>query len=540
VATLNARDTLPERLGYQFHDPALLRLALTHPSAQSAPSGGDYQRLEFLGDRVLGLVVAESLYKTCPQDSEGALARRDNELVHREACAEVARSLGLGRDVRLSDAEAASGGAGKAAILADVCESVIGAVFLDGGYEAARALIHRLWGARLSEPGAVPIDPKTALQEWAQGKNIMKSAAPAPIMLRSSSSRRACRAMSRGVVRARASARPRRRLPRASWYAKGSGRRAKVSESHEAKTPPVTGASGTFCGFAAIIGAPNAGKSTLTNQLVGAKVAIVTHKVQTTRARLRGILVEGNTQIILVDTPGIFRPKRRLDRAMVDTAWIEALEADVVLLLVDAQKGVDEEVDAILARLAGISRPTALVLNKIDRVRKDRLLQLAAEMSARVNFAQVFMISALNGDGVADLRDWLAEAMPPGPWLYPEDQIADAPMRVMAAEVTREKLYLRLHDELPYASTVETADFKTLKDGSVRIEQIIYVERSSQKKIVLGANGRTIKQISMEAREELSQQFGAPVHLFLFVKVRERWAEDPSLYHAMGLEFPKR
>jgi len=313
-----------------------------------------------------------------------------------------------------------------------------------------------------------------------------------------------------------------------------------VSESHEAKTPPVTGASGTFCGFAAIIGAPNAGKSTLTNQLVGAKVAIVTHKVQTTRARLRGILVEGNTQIILVDTPGIFRPKRRLDRAMVDTAWIEALEADVVLLLVDAQKGVDEEVDAILTRLAGISRPTALVLNKIDRVRKDRLLQLAAEMSARVNFAQVFMISALNGDGVADLRDWLAEAMPPGPWLYPEDQIADAPMRVMAAEVTREKLYLRLHDELPYASTVETADFKTLKDGSVRIEQIIYVERSSQKKIVLGANGRTIKQISMEAREELSQQFGAPVHLFLFVKVRERWAEDPSLYHAMGLEFPKR
>jgi len=296
----------------------------------------------------------------------------------------------------------------------------------------------------------------------------------------------------------------------------------------------------TACGFAAIIGAPNAGKSTLVNQLVGAKVAIVTHKVQTTRARLRGIIVEGNTQIILVDTPGIFRPKRRLDRAMVDTAWNEALDADVVVLLVDAQKGADDEVAAILDRLAGIKRPTVLALNKIDRVRKDRLLELTAELSARVAFARVFMLSALNGEGVPDLRAWLAQAMPPGPWLYPEDQIADAPMRMLAAEVTREKLYLRLHDELPYSSTVETTDFKQLKDGGVRIEQVIYVERPSQKKIVLGAGGRTIKQISMEARQELSQQLGVPVHLFLFVKVREKWAEDPSLYSAMGLEYPKR
>lgn len=285
---------------------------------------------------------------------------------------------------------------------------------------------------------------------------------------------------------------------------------------------PAVPAGETGCGFAAIIGAPNAGKSTLVNQLVGAKVAIVTHKVQTTRARLRGIIVEGNTQIILVDTPGIFRPRRRLDRAMVDTAWSEALEADVVVLLVDAQKGLDEQVDAILDRLAAIRRPVALALNKIDRVRKHRLLELAAELSARVDFAQVFMISALNGDGVADLRAWLADAMPPGPWLYPEDQIADAPLRVMAAEVTREKLYLRLHDELPYASSVETTDFEQLKDGGVRIEQVIYVERASQKKIVLGANGRTIKQISTEARQDMSEQFGTPVHLFLFVKVRER------------------
>ncbi len=303
---------------------------------------------------------------------------------------------------------------------------------------------------------------------------------------------------------------------------------------------PAAETGGTACGFAAIIGAPNAGKSTLVNQLVGAKVAIVTHKVQTTRARLRGILVEGSTQIVLVDTPGIFRPKRRLDRAMVDTAWNEALDADVVVLLIDAQKGVDDEAGAILDRLAGIKRPVVLALNKIDRVRKDRLLELTAELSARVGFAQVFMISALNGDGVADLRGWLAQAMPPGPWLYPEDQIADAPMRVMAAEVTREKLFLRLHDELPYASTVETADFKTLKDGAVRIEQVIYVERDSQKKIVLGAGGQTIKQISMEARRDLSEQLGVPVHLFVFVKVREKWAEDPSLYHAMGLEYPKK
>ncbi len=313
-----------------------------------------------------------------------------------------------------------------------------------------------------------------------------------------------------------------------------------IEKADETDAPEKADRTETACGFAAIIGAPNAGKSTLVNQFVGAKIAIVTHKVQTTRARLRGILIEGQTQIILVDTPGIFRPKRRLDRAMVDTAWNEALDADVVLLLVDAQKGVNEEVEAILDRVAGIKPPIALGLNKIDRVRKDRLLELTAQISERVKFAQVFMISALTGDGLEDLRAWFAEAMPPGPWLYPDDQIADAPMRVMAAEVTREKVYLRLHDELPYESTVETADFKRLKDGSIRIEQVIYIARASQKKIVLGAGGRTIKQISTEARAELSQQLGVPVHLFLFVKVREGWAEDPSLYHAMGLEFPKR
>jgi len=312
-----------------------------------------------------------------------------------------------------------------------------------------------------------------------------------------------------------------------------------VSEAQNVNMPPSEKGEAA-CGFAAIIGAPNAGKSTLTNQLVGSKVAIVTHKVQTTRARLRGILIDGNTQIILVDTPGIFRPKRRLDHAMVDTAWSEALDADIVVLLVDAQKGMDEQVDAILDRLAGIRGPIVLALNKIDRVRKDRLLEHTAQLSARINFDEVFMISALTGDGVSALRDHLARAMPSGPWLYPEDQLADAPLRVLAAEVTREKVFLRLHDELPYESTVETADFRHLKDGSIRIEQVIYVARASQKKIVLGAGGRTIKQISMEARHDLSAQLGTPVHLFLQVKVREHWAEDPSLYAAMGLEFPKR
>lgn len=295
----------------------------------------------------------------------------------------------------------------------------------------------------------------------------------------------------------------------------------------------------TRCGFAAIIGAPNAGKSTLTNQLVGTKVSIVTHKVQTTRGRIRGITFQGATQIILVDTPGIFRPRRRLDRAMVRTALGEAAEADVVVLLVDAQKGIDEDVESILESLANVKAPVVLALNKIDRVRKDKLLALTSALTERRDFSRVFMISALTGDGVADLRDYLAAQMPEGPWLYPEDQIADAPLRFWAAEVTREKLFLRLHDELPYASTVETTDFKRLNDGSIRIEQTIYVERPSQKKIVLGAGGRTIKQISMEARTELSDQLGAKVHLFLFVKVRERWAEDPERYREMGLEFPE-
>jgi GTP-binding protein Era len=293
------------------------------------------------------------------------------------------------------------------------------------------------------------------------------------------------------------------------------------------------------CGFVGIIGAPNAGKSTLTNALVGTKVSIVSHKVQTTRAQIRGIALHGPSQIIIVDTPGIFRPKRRLDRAMVDAAWGGAREADAVVVLIDAAKGLDEEAESLLRKSAELRQPCALALNKIDRIAKAKLLALAGEAAAYRAFDRVFMISALEGDGVDDLKVYLAELVPPGPWLYPEDQISDAPQRHWAAEVTREKLYLRLHDELPYSSTVETTDWKTLKDGSVRIEQTIYVERDGQKKIVLGAGGATIKTISMLAREEMQEALGGKVHLFLFVKVRGGWGDDPERYREIGLEYPK-
>lgn len=302
--------------------------------------------------------------------------------------------------------------------------------------------------------------------------------------------------------------------------------------------PSIDPTADTACGFVAIIGAPNAGKSTLVNQLTGAKVAIVSHKVQTTRSVLRGIAIHGKTQLIFVDTPGLFAPKRRLDKAMVQSAWSGAADADVVALLIDARKGIDAETDAILARLDTVKAPKLLVLNKIDLVKRDSLLALAEKANAGATFQDTFMVSALTGDGVADLRADLAARMPPGPWLYPEDQIADAPTRFLAAEITREKIFHRLHQELPYASTVETEAWTENPDGSVRIDQTIYVERDSQKPIVIGKQGRTIRDISTEAREEIAALLGRKVHLFLFVKVRGRWAEDPERYRAMGLEFP--
>jgi GTP-binding protein Era len=296
----------------------------------------------------------------------------------------------------------------------------------------------------------------------------------------------------------------------------------------------------TRCGFVAVIGAPNSGKSTLTNALVGAKVSIVTHKAQTTRGPVRGIALIGTSQVVLVDTPGIFQPKRRLDRAMAQAAWERAGDADLVAVVIDAHRGLDAALDPLLDHLHELRGPSILVLNKIDLVAKPALLALAAEISARRQFDRVFMVSALTGDGMAELKAYLAQAVPEGPWLFPEDQLTDASLRQTAAEITREKLFLRLHEELPYRLTVETTDWKELKDGSVRIEQTIYIERENQRKIVLGAKGQTIKEIGQAARAEIGEIAGVPVHLFLFVKVRERWAEDPERYREMGLDYPKR
>jgi GTP-binding protein Era len=297
--------------------------------------------------------------------------------------------------------------------------------------------------------------------------------------------------------------------------------------------------SGTRCGFVALVGAPNVGKSTLVNQLVGSKVSIVTPKVQTTRSQIRGIAMHGEAQVVFVDTPGIFAPRRRLDRAMVQAAWSGAGDADLVAVLIDARKGLDEEARTIIDRLADQRHKKVCVINKIDLVPKESLLALADTLNQAAQFERIFMISATKGDGIGDVLRYFAAAVPAGPHHYPADEISDLPERLMAAEVTREKLYLRLHEELPYQSTVETDSWKELRDGSVRIEQTIFVERETQRKIVLGEGGRMIKAISMEARKELVATLDRKVHLFLHVKVREDWENDPERYRAAGLEFPK-
>ena len=295
----------------------------------------------------------------------------------------------------------------------------------------------------------------------------------------------------------------------------------------------------TRAGFVALIGEPNAGKSTLLNRMVGAKVSIVTHKVQTTRARVRGVAMQGDTQIVFVDTPGLFQPKRRLDRAMVAAAWGGASDADVIVLMVEAHRGVTEGVERILTGLEeiGKGRTVALAINKIDRVASEVLLGLTKDLNDRFDFAETFMISAEKGHGVDALREWLAQALPEGPWLYPEDQIADLPMRMIAAEMTREKLTLRLHQELPYQLTVETENWEERKDGGARIDQIIYVMRDGHKGIVLGNKGETIKAVSKAARAELEAFLDRKIHLFLQVKVRPNWLEESERYSEMGLDF---
>lgn len=294
---------------------------------------------------------------------------------------------------------------------------------------------------------------------------------------------------------------------------------------------------GPRCGFVAVIGAPNAGKSTLTNRLVGAKVSIVTAKAQTTRHRVSGVSVDGPAQLVYVDTPGIFVPRRRLDRAMVAAAWTGATDADIRLLLIDSRRGLDEEAERILSALAGTETRRVLALNKIDLVRHEAMLSLSRDVNAACAFEATFMISAEKGDGVADLARHLAAAVPPGPWLFPEDQLSDMNDRLFAAEITREKLFDRLHQELPYALTVETDDWRDFRDGSVRIEQTVFVERDSQKGIVLGHRGARIKAVREQAAAELEAILGCRVHLFIFVKVRQKWGDDPERFSLWGLDF---
>jgi GTP-binding protein Era len=295
----------------------------------------------------------------------------------------------------------------------------------------------------------------------------------------------------------------------------------------------------TRCGYVAILGAPNAGKSTLVNRMVGAKVSIVTPKVQTTRARVVAIAIQGSAQLVFVDTPGIFQPKRRLERAMVEAAWAGAADADQIVLLVDAQRGRDGDADAIVEGLKRAGRKAILALNKIDLIERPKLLALAQSLDGEGLFTHVFMISALDGDGVEDLKRHLAAAAPEGPWLYPEDQLAEMPERLLAAEITREQLFMQLRQELPYSLTVETEKWEDRKDGSARLDQTIYVERDSQKAIVLGKGGSMVKRIGQLARREMARAFDRPIHLFLFVKVRENWTEDPERYREMGLDFPR-
>ena len=301
------------------------------------------------------------------------------------------------------------------------------------------------------------------------------------------------------------------------------------------ETPNMT----TKAGFIALIGEPNAGKSTLLNRMVGAKVSIVTHKVQTTRARIRGVTIEGSAQLVFVDTPGLFRPRRRLDRAMVAAAWGGAADADIVVLLVEAHRGITDGVERILEELPKSvkSQSVALAINKIDRVKSDALLSLTKDLNDRFGFVETFMISAEKGHGVQDLRSWLAKSLPEGPWLYPEDQLADLPMRMIAAEMTREKLTLRLHQELPYQLTVETEGWEERKDGSVKVDQIVYVARDGHKGILLGKKGETIKGVSQASRAELEEFLGRRVHLFLQVKVRPNWLDEAERYSEMGLDF---
>jgi GTPase len=534
--TKEQRQECEATLGYKFKDSAQLDRAMTHRSAaQGKTTAWSNERLEFLGDRILALVIVETLLERFPAAREGELAPRLNALVSRETCAHIGAELGLGRFLIVDRSERATGGTSKPTLLANAAEAVIGAIYVDGGLKPAEKFILKHWAQMLKANEIRPRDPKSALQEFVQGAGL-----PAPSYRhdsRDGPDHAPCLHRHCPCARSRADS-GHRRLQ--------AGRRTRSGARDAAIDRRPFVIIDTKSGFAAIIGAPNAGKSTLVNRLVGSKVSIVTHKVQTTRFPVRGVMMRGDAQVVLVDTPGIFAPKRRLDRAMVRSAWEGAMDADAVVHLVDARGWTSEgasshegraEDEAIIARLKELGSKAVLALNKIDLVDRPALLRATKALFDTGAYSDVLMISGLNGDGVDQLADLLAAKMPTGPYLFPADQAADIPIRLLAAEVTREKLMLRLHQEIPYQLTVETETWEQHKNGSVKIEQMIHVGREGHRSIVLGKGGATIKEIGMASRKELADIIGKPVHLFLRVKVSERWQEARERYSALGLEF---
>ena len=533
---------LEAALGYKFNSRPMLQRALTHASKRTEKGKGqDNERLEFLGDRVLALVIAELLTELDAEANEGDLARRFNRLVRKEACARVARDLGLGGALLLSAAEAESGGRDKDTILADACEALLAAIFLEGGFPAAREAVRRLWAPLIDKLPDVANDPKSALQEWAQGQGWpcrCMSRLPAVVPTTHRGSRRRCAspAASRRAEKVPTSALPSRpRRPRC-WHERICRDRVAMSETTDGEVGEPR-----RCGFIAVVGAPNAGKSTLVNALVGAKVTIVSRKAQTTRAPVRGITIEGVSQLIFIDTPGIFAPqppaRPRHGRRCLGAGRRGRCRCPDRRCRAGRRRGGGEPILQRLGRDPH-SAPADVSTRSTASGRKG-CSSMARDLNAQLPFQATFMISALKGSGIGDLKRHLARLVPAGPWHFPEDDISDAPMRLLAAEITREKIYERLHDELPYSATVETTAWKDSGTAAVRIEQTIYVERESQRSIVLGEGGRTIKQISMESRNELGAIIEKPVHLFLFVKVREGWQNDPERYREIGLDFRK-
>ncbi len=527
-------DAMQLRTGYFFRDHQRLQRALTHGSVRSAHAGVDYERFEFLGDRVLGLAVADMLLADFPGASEGELSVRLNALVNAESLAQIADEIGLAELISIGSEVRNLAERKRVNLRADALESLIAVIYLDGGLDAAKRFIHQYWKPRAKAVGAASRDPKTKLQEWAHQATstvptyvIDNRIGPDHDPLFTVSVRVSTLALATGTGRSKREAE--QHAAEALLVREGVWKNKEdliVTDAHQ-KTPFGTP---KRSGFVAIIGVPNAGKSTLINQLVGVKVSIVTNKVQTTRSIVRGIATHNNAQIVFVDTPGICTPRRRLDMAMVSTAWGGAKDTELILVLIDAGHGTIGDAGVILKHLKEVYQPKVLVLNKIDQMKPELLLKLTTEANERVNFERTFMVSALTGSGCNDLLDFLAQRLPERPWYYPEDQISDLQMHQLAAEITREKLYMRLHQELPYSAHVEAEKWEEKLDGSVRIEQIIYVERDSQKKIVLGHNGKKIHAIGQAARKEISEILKRTVHLFLFVKVRENFSDDPERY----------